>query len=124
MAISTKWLPTFKPSEQCCGTSSIQSHSATSSRSSSPTLPLPETTGLETQQRPTSKTSNVKKTNMTCVKGSTNVEKKDSNLIRLEKNLLIMIPAYAENAQYQLTITLIPFNASVATDCTVNFAVA
>ena len=43
------------------------------------------------------------------------LRKRDSNLIRWDINLLIMIPAYAENGQCHLTITLIPFNASIAT---------
>ena len=46
-----------------------------------------------------------------------------SNLIRWDMNLLIMIPAYAEYVQCHIAITLIPFNASVATDGTVNSAV-
>ena len=40
------------------------------------------------------------------------LRKRGSNLIKWDKNLLIMIPAYAENAQCHLTITLIPFNAT------------
>ena len=51
MAISRKRLPSFKLSEECCCTSSMQSHSAPSSRSSSQILPPTETIGLETQQR-------------------------------------------------------------------------
>ena len=51
------------------------------------------------------------------------LKKRDSSQIRWDKNLLIMIPAYAENVQCHIAITLIPFNASIATDGTVNFAV-
>ena len=76
MAISMKRLPTYKPSEECCGTSSIHSHSAPSSRSFSPILPLTETIGLETQQHPSSKTLNEKKAKKTSVICNTNVEKK------------------------------------------------
>ena len=52
------------------------------------------------------------------------LRKRDSNLIWWDKNLLIKIPAYAENVQYHLEIILIPFIASVATDGTVDSAVA
>ena len=71
MAIYRKRLPTFKPSEECFGTSSMQSHSAPSSRSSSPILPPKEPIGLETRQHPTSKTLKEKK-----AKKTTNVEEK------------------------------------------------
>ena len=76
MAISKKRLPTFKPSEECSGTSSTQLHSAPPSRSYSPMLPPVETIGLETQHRHTSKTLIEKKAKKTTIKSNTNVEKK------------------------------------------------
>ena len=51
------------------------------------------------------------------------LRKGESNLIWWDKNLSIMISANAENVQCHLAITLIPFNASIATDSTVNSTV-
>ena len=49
--------------------------------------------------------------------------KRDSYLIRWDINLLSMIQAYAKNVHCHLSIALIPFNANVATDGTINSAV-
>ena len=76
MTISTIGLSTFKQSEECCGTLSIQSHSAPSSQSSSPILPPKVTIGLESQLHPRLKTLNEKNSKKTSVKGVTTVEKR------------------------------------------------